>query len=170
MTLRVYITRKQVAAGAGSAACLRARCCTDGILVTGGAGRRRMNDRILDFGHARIVILRDAALPIHLAVRAGDRVAVRFDPRPRSKVSPLAGFVTTLMDDTGDCSARQFVDLRSPGAPNRLAQKDNRFAIYAPPLASAGVPDRSALEGRAAMFEMAVEFIEKIIGVGVRRE
>src|SRR5215813_10965448 len=86
-TLVQHRARKQAAAGAGSAACLRARCCTDGILVTGGAGRRRMNDRILDFGHARIVILRDAALPIHLAIRSCDRVAVRLDPRSSGKVS-----------------------------------------------------------------------------------
>src|SRR5262249_62386362 len=80
--------------------------------MTGGAGRRRLNDRVLDFGHARITVLRDVALPIQLAVRSGDRVAMRLDPRPRGDVSLLTGFVTALMDDAGDDGAGQFVDLR----------------------------------------------------------
>src|SRR5262245_4352177 len=106
-----------------------------------------MNDRILDFGHARTVILLDIALPIQLAVRAGDRVTVRLDPRPRGDISPLAAFVAALMDHAGDGGARQFVNLRSPATPRRLAQKDDGFTIYRSSLVSAGMPDRSALEG-----------------------
>src|SRR5262252_2484526 len=105
--------------------------------MTGGAGRRRLNDRVLYFGHARIAVLRDFALPVQFAVRSGDRVAMRLDPRPRGDVSPLAGFVATLMDDAGDGGARQFVDLRPPGWRLRLAQKENRFAVYATPPARA---------------------------------
>src|SRR5215471_8804694 len=123
-----------------------------------------MNDRELDFGHARTAVLRDVALPIQLAVRAGDRVTVRLDPRPRGYISPLAAFVTALMNDAGDGRARQFVNLR-PTLPLRgLAKKNDRFAVYASSLIRADVPDRSALQGRAALFEMAVEFIEKLIG------
>src|SRR5262245_39441829 len=135
--------------------------------MTGGAGRRRLNDRVLDFGHARIAVMRDVALPIKFAVRSGDRVAMRLDPRPRGDVSPLAGFVAALMNDDGDGGDRQFVDLRPPGRKLRLAQKENRFAVYAPPPSRAGVPDRAAIERRAAVFEIAVEFIEEIVGVCV---
>src|SRR4030095_9164187 len=71
-------------------------------LMTGGAGLRRLNDRVLDFGHARIAVLRDVALPINFAVWFGDRVAMRLDPRPRCDVSLFGGFVTALMDDAGD--------------------------------------------------------------------
>src|SRR5215475_14751921 len=127
-----------------------------------------LNDRVLDFGHARIAVLRDVALPIKLAVRSGDRVAMRLDPRPRGDVSLFAGFVAALMDDAGDGGAGQFVDLRPPGSRPRLAQKENRFAVYAHPPARAGVPDRAALDRRAAMFEITVEFIEELVGVGVR--
>ena len=135
--------------------------------MTGGAGRRRLNDRVLDFGHARIAVLRDVAFPIKFPVRSGDRVAMRLDPRPRGDVSLFAGFVTALMDDAGDDGAGQFVDLRPPDKRLRLAQKENRFAVYAPPPARAGVPDRAALERRAAMFDIAVEFIEEIVSLGV---
>jgi hypothetical protein len=129
-----------------------------------------MNDWVLDFGHARTGALLNGALPIELAVRAGDRVAVRLDPRSRGDVSPFAGFVAALMDDACDVGAGQFVDLRSPGHRRRLAQKEYRFAVYTPTLARAGVPDRSALERRAAMFEAPVEFIEKFVGVCVGGE
>src|SRR5262245_50915351 len=91
--------------------------------MTGGAGRPRLNDRVLDFGHARIAVLSDVALPIQLAVRSGDRVAMRLDPRPRGDVSLFAGFVAALMDDAGDDEAGQFVDLRPPRGRLRLTQK-----------------------------------------------
>src|SRR5262245_19032497 len=126
-----------------------------------------LNDRVLDFGHARIAVLSDGALPIQLAVRSGDRVAMRLDPRPRGDVSLFACVVAALMDDAGDDGAWQFVDLGPPGGRMRLAQKENRFAVYALPPARAGVPDRAALERRAAVFEIAVEFIEEIVGVVV---
>src|SRR5262249_28197717 len=88
-----------------------------------GGTTNYLNDRVLDFGHARITDLRDVALPIPLAVRAGDRVAMRLDPRPRGDVSLFAGVVAALMDDAGDDGAGQFVDLRPPGWRPRLAQK-----------------------------------------------
>src|SRR5262245_11660477 len=106
--------------------------------MTGGAGLRPLHYRILDFGHARFVILRDVALPIQFAVRAGDRVAVRLDPRPRRAVSPLAGFITALMNNAGDGESRQFIDLHPPVSLRRLAQKENGFAIYASLLVRAG--------------------------------
>src|SRR5262245_62583189 len=118
--------------------------------MTGGAGRRFVNDRILDFGHSRVVHLPDVALPIQFALRAGDRVAVRLHPRPRGDVSPLAGFITALMDNAGDGESRQFIDSHSPVSSRRLSQKENGFTIYASLLVRAGVPDRSALGRRSA--------------------
>jgi len=98
-------------------------------------------NRIPNLGHVGTIILRNAALPIQFAEWAGNRVAVRVDPRTRGEVSLRDRFVASLMNQAGADAGRKFVNRDSFAVRYGPVEEHNRFAIYALRLPRAGVPE-----------------------------